>query len=445
MLIFTSSLVVDVDIQKPDTGYLSVIERPSSHPSSKFSTHAGPTPAKTPTATSSTGSGGTTTPIVPVAPYTEPLSEGEEDEDEIIAAKGEEDETKRTGLGAEEVKAAIAYREKMLKERREEEEEAKKREKRAGKDRDTGAVDVTLSASEIAHAIDEIADTVGEASVGKNGKQPQFFKEMSTISRKLRTSTLDINPLAPSSAFDETLKTKLAGAQESVESLRSRRKKHHSSSRQHSMNYGRRNDLVEDEEEGPDSADVENGLSGPSRQQTVDDMIVERNWRAPKGKKIAVPVRIEPKVYFAAERTFLVCTHHLQGILFLFNEYRPFPESFSFVQASIRDPDPFLNRNGLIMQYSSALSRRPFSISFRPMTQGDLSVRLCSPSLPSWLLPTPPVFLSSALTNSESEMQKGCTMTSTARLSYVAYCSSHSPQMLASDGLRCKSLNNNIL
>ncbi len=28
--------------------------------------------------------------------------------------------------------------------------------------------------------------------------------------------------------------------------------------------------------------------------------------RAPPGKKIAIPVRIEPKVYFAAERTFLV-------------------------------------------------------------------------------------------------------------------------------------------
>ncbi|ODA79593.1 hypothetical protein RJ55_05187 [Drechmeria coniospora] len=33
--------------------------------------------------------------------------------------------------------------------------------------------------------------------------------------------------------------------------------------------------------------------------------IQERRFKAPKGKKIYVPVRVEPKVYFAAERTFL--------------------------------------------------------------------------------------------------------------------------------------------
>ena len=34
--------------------------------------------------------------------------------------------------------------------------------------------------------------------------------------------------------------------------------------------------------------------------------VLERNWRAPAGKRIAVPVRVEPKVYFAVERTFFV-------------------------------------------------------------------------------------------------------------------------------------------
>jgi hypothetical protein len=33
--------------------------------------------------------------------------------------------------------------------------------------------------------------------------------------------------------------------------------------------------------------------------------IQQRRFKAPKGKKIYVPVRVEPKVYFAAERTFL--------------------------------------------------------------------------------------------------------------------------------------------
>ncbi|KAJ9624010.1 vacuolar transporter chaperone [Taxawa tesnikishii (nom. ined.)] len=33
--------------------------------------------------------------------------------------------------------------------------------------------------------------------------------------------------------------------------------------------------------------------------------VEEKRFKAPKGKKIHVPVRVEPKVYFAAERTFL--------------------------------------------------------------------------------------------------------------------------------------------
>ncbi|KAI9739931.1 MAG: vacuolar transporter chaperone [Claussenomyces sp. TS43310] len=33
--------------------------------------------------------------------------------------------------------------------------------------------------------------------------------------------------------------------------------------------------------------------------------VVQKRFKAPKGKKIHVPVRVEPKVYFAAERTFL--------------------------------------------------------------------------------------------------------------------------------------------
>jgi hypothetical protein len=43
--------------------------------------------------------------------------------------------------------------------------------------------------------------------------------------------------------------------------------------------------------------------------------ITTKRFRAPKGKKIYVPVRVEPKVYFAAERTFLgwvrYCAHFL--------------------------------------------------------------------------------------------------------------------------------------
>ncbi|KAB5551129.1 VTC domain-containing protein [Coniochaeta sp. 2T2.1] len=44
-----------------------------------------------------------------------------------------------------------------------------------------------------------------------------------------------------------------------------------------------------------------------ARQETIfgSGPITSKRFRAPKGKKIYVPVRVEPKVYFAAERTFL--------------------------------------------------------------------------------------------------------------------------------------------
>lgn len=41
--------------------------------------------------------------------------------------------------------------------------------------------------------------------------------------------------------------------------------------------------------------------------------IQERRFKAPKGKKIYVPVRVEPKVFFAAERTFLGWVRHFFG------------------------------------------------------------------------------------------------------------------------------------
>jgi hypothetical protein len=44
-----------------------------------------------------------------------------------------------------------------------------------------------------------------------------------------------------------------------------------------------------------------NGSMAPIRR----DQVQAKHFKAPKGKKIHVPVRVEPKVYFAAERTFL--------------------------------------------------------------------------------------------------------------------------------------------
>jgi hypothetical protein len=88
-----------------------------------------------------------------------------------------------------------------------------------------------------------------------------------------RARTLSIDPLVPASAFDERFKDRLRA-----------------------VNRARDDD--------DDDANAEQ--TSPGGNQNGDDRILTREWHAPTGKRIAVPVRIEPKVYFAAERTFLV-------------------------------------------------------------------------------------------------------------------------------------------
>jgi hypothetical protein len=46
-------------------------------------------------------------------------------------------------------------------------------------------------------------------------------------------------------------------------------------------------------------------VPGSSLDPLNSTRITSKRFQAPKGKKIHVPVRVEPKVYFAAERTFL--------------------------------------------------------------------------------------------------------------------------------------------
>lgn len=288
----TFSRSVDVDILKPDTGYLSVIERPSAFSSQPGSAKSSSTPASSSRQTlsppSSEGMGS------PVIGYTEPLSEGEEDDDQEL--RPARDEQQRTGLDVADVNAAIAYREQMLKERRAEEEDQRKRKKRQGKEKSCEPV----QKADYAY---EDGDGASHPSTGDVHRPSFLHKKSSGISKQV----LSIDPLAPSSAFDETLKTKLEGEQ-----LRRHKKGGSASSSRVSTSrtrYGPRNDQVEDrdvarEERPEDEVEEEIALGGP--QQERDDRILDRSWRAPEGKKISIPVRIEPKVYFAAERTFLV-------------------------------------------------------------------------------------------------------------------------------------------
>ncbi|KAH9481308.1 Vacuolar transporter chaperone 4 [Psilocybe cubensis] len=376
---------MDVDILKPDTGYLSVIERPSgsganSQPSSGRGGAGTPASSSRHTIASGTASAGTSSPElgpsagVGMGIYTEPLSEGEEedgyqfaeDEEEEEAdeenTKGEntegkkkqkkkkkleparnEDLGKRTGLSGDDVKAAVAYRERMLNAHKQEEEieENRKRAKKAGKEKEAiRAVDADEGEGEESHV--KIAEVNGQVN-GKSYKhqRPEMGRHLSTGIGK---AALSIDPLAPSLAFDERLKDRLEGeeakrrrraaangngdgdggddqsgvrpkARRSTSSLGSARRRPRGSrsgsrsSRHAAQQYGLRNDEEaaddddEDNDERPRGDEAEEAAA--LGRKNGDDRILERNWRAPEGKLIAIPVRIEPKVYFAAERTFL--------------------------------------------------------------------------------------------------------------------------------------------
>lgn len=209
---------MDVDITKPDTGFRSV-SRPHSHrsPSQRRSSGA-PTPD---------------TVDAEDLTYAEPVSEGEEDEQMDIAPA--RDEGARIGLADGQAADAIAYREKQLKER----------EQQPGPSR-------ALSS--------EILPVVPAPPTTPAQRPPP------------RLRTLSIDPLVPSSTFDERFKDRLRAVQKAQD----------------------------------DEVEVHTAQTSPTGNENGNDRILTREWHAPSGKRIAVPVRIEPKVYFATERTFLV-------------------------------------------------------------------------------------------------------------------------------------------
>jgi hypothetical protein len=357
---------VDVDILKPDMGYLSVIERPSavlSNPTTKGHSLA-TTPSSSRRTLSPPASRGSS-PALAVTAYSEPLSEGEDDDDvEYHPAK---DEGQRTGLSGEDLQAALAYREQMLKEKREEEEENQTRDGR-GKGSEKEPEDPMLTEER------EDQDQGEEA----NGEQQHHYhkpqrKRYGSSNSTDRSRVVSINPLAPSHAFDETLKTKLEGArvqedrhlrfQEEQPSSSSSAQLTRSSTSVHRSRYGRRNDQTggNGEDDRPADEVEEEAALGISKIGYANDRILERNIRAPAGKRISIPVRIEPKVYFAAERTFLV---------------------YSFILLWIQ-VDSSIHRNGSQMPSSSVQLLLLFSTLFLLKIPVGSSAQLCLPSLHS--------------------------------------------------------------
>lgn len=204
---------MDTDILKPNMGYLTV-ERPTKNTPDLQSGLLSPL-----------------SPDSPVPSYVEPVSEGEDDEEMDLAPARDED--RRTGLPHEDVAAAIAFREKSLKER----------------DR-TSQFNGSSSTPE--EACDERTPLL---------KLPRLPR------------TVSIDPLAPSSAFDENLRERLQANKNAPPRA------------QH--------------------GEVQEAAGLDEENLREEDRLLVRDWSAPSGKRIAVPVRIEPKVYFANERTFL--------------------------------------------------------------------------------------------------------------------------------------------
>ena len=85
-----------------------------------------------------------------------------------------------------------------------------------------------------------------------------------------RARTLSIDLLVPASAFDERFKDRLRAVNRTRE-----------------------------------EEDANTEQTSPRGNQNGDDRVLMCEWQAPAGKRIAIPVRIKPKVY-SAEWTFLV-------------------------------------------------------------------------------------------------------------------------------------------
>ena len=241
------SQTVDTNILKPDTGSVPFERR--SMPSSGMRSTEGSSGLQTPDRRS-TGQ-----------QYTEPVSEGEEDEEMDLAPA--RDERQRTGISGIELDEAIAFRERMLRERQ---------------------------------ASSAGSSTEGQGEHGVSERTPFLKNRNTSTAPPVKPMTLSIDPLAPSQAFDKTLRERLG-----------------QEANREAVGTSNQEDTPHDE--------VEEALRSEER-------IMTRDFRAPKGKRVAVPVRIEPKVYFASERTFLVCSSttqpHGQGLNFFLQKWLHF-------------------------------------------------------------------------------------------------------------------------
>jgi hypothetical protein len=234
---------MDQDIRKPVSAKSKVlIERPQSNNHSNASSQ--------PTAPQS--------PVQSQPSYHEPMSEGEDDDEYLVhSAKNEEDHLRLPPDAAQQARAAREHREQMLRDQASRQLQAS----RSGKEGTSSKQDRERE-----------REQGGSESVAK--KQAHH------------DPSLRIDPLASSQRFDKNMsqldERNLKKLNEAVQAAE--------------REYGPRGDESEEDEGG--RIDQEDDIDG-------DRVVYVDHFKAPQGKRIAMPIRMEPKVVFAAERTFL--------------------------------------------------------------------------------------------------------------------------------------------
>jgi hypothetical protein len=182
------------------------------------------------------------------------MSEGEDDDEYLVhSAKNEEDHLRLPPDAAQQARAAREHREKMLREQATQQLEASRS---TSKDKSSAE-----------------REQGGSESVSKK--------------RAHQDQSLRIDPLASSQRFDKNM------SQLDERNLRKLDEAVQAAERE----YGPRGD-DDDEDDAEGRIDEEDEIDG-------DRVVYVDHFKAPAGKRIAMPIRMEPKVVFAAERTFL--------------------------------------------------------------------------------------------------------------------------------------------
>ena len=240
---------MDQDIRKPMTSRSRVlIERPHSQPHSSAS-------AGTKTPQSHGGHPG----------YQEPVSEGEDDDEFLVHTARNEDQHLRLPPGAAaQAREARDFREKKL--------------------RDEAAAN--------AGSTSRLAPGSSRARAPATGGEKPPAGKYGT--------PLRIDPLASADRFDKNVSILNAESLQKLDEAVRREAQAASTGEGLERGYGAipaAGHGLEDDEEL-----IDDGQEG-------NQVVYVRDVRAPPGKRIAIPIRMEPKVVFAAERTFLKVSH----------------------------------------------------------------------------------------------------------------------------------------